>query len=430
MVDDPPPLSEGNRFQRAYARWAEPLYARLPAQARDEARAIDRYLYSRRGLWVWAAMVGAAALIAVILVAVGLQPMLATAIALLAAFWLPSTMLGLWMRPSVVLQHRWAVRVALLTAAGALVGFITGHVGRHGGFHADLFLPSLARGAGPLILAVALTVAALLGSGWLAAELRRRHDTRRLERLALVAERDAAARDAAEARLRRLQAQIQPHFLFNTLSTLQHWVDTRDPRAGPLLRELTGFLRRSTELLGGEEVRLADEVAAVGHYLAIQHARLGERLAFDLDVDPALADRRLPPGLLLSWVENALEHAIEPALDGGRVCLRAGHGDAGWWVEVADDGLGLAPDWREGVGLGNARQRIAHAFGGRARLAVGPAEGGAGTRVRLDVTDAVAPAPRPAEAAASAARVTDPPDPRDARAPATVPRPPAATAPR
>lgn len=404
MTDDLPPLSQGNRFQRAYARWAEPWYARMPADLRDEARAADRYLYSRRGLWIWS-LVGLGLTVAPLaLHAVGVPLSLAIGVGMIAFLGVPITMFGAWMRPAQFHgsgRRRRGLRLLALTGAGLLTGFVVGHLARHGDIAPEAFLDALRRGAPVLVATLAVVVGAVLASGWLGAELRLRRDARRLAHLRLVAERDAAARDAAEARLRRLQAQVQPHFLFNTLSTLQHWVDTRDPRAGPLLRELTGFLRRSTELLGGDAVRLADEAAAVGHYLAIQQARLGERLAFAVDVDPALGDRRLPPGVLLSWVENALEHGIEPALAGGRVTLRAGATAGGWMVELTDDGLGLAPGWREGVGLGNARQRLAHAFGDRARVAVGPAPGG-GTRVALTVTEgAAAPAAAPAPATAA-----------------------------
>ncbi len=390
MVDEPRPLSQGNRFQRTYARWAEPWYARMPAEAREQARSIDAYLYSRRGAWIWGTGAGLLVGGTIGLQALGLSGGRAFAVALMAVVGVPWTVLGIWMMPSVVRHRRWAVRIALLTVAGGLTGFVAGQVDRHGGFDAALILAALGRGAGPLAAALALAVGAILGAGWLASELRRRHDRQRLERLRLVAERDAAARDAAEARLHRLQAQIQPHFLFNTLSTLQHWVDRRDARAGPLLRELTGFLRQSTELLGGDAVRLADEVAAARHYLAIQQARLGDRLAFEVDVDPALADRTLPPGVLLSGVENAMEHGIEPALAGGRVQVRAAATPRGWCVEVTDDGIGLAPGWRDGVGLGNARQRLAHVFGERATLTLAPADGG-GTRLRLQIDDAPAP---------------------------------------
>jgi LytS/YehU family sensor histidine kinase len=89
-------------------------------------------------------------------------------------------------------------------------------------------------------------------------------------------------------------------------------------------------------------------------------------------VDAAVAARaELPPGIVLSLVENALEHGLSPALAGGQLQIRlAGAPGGGWCLEVADDGVGLAAGWREGLGLGNSRARLAHAFGARALLAL------------------------------------------------------------
>ena len=113
------------------------------------------------------------------------------------------------------------------------------------------------------------------------AAIRRFQLHRELAAMRLTQERDAAARQLAEARLKLLQGQIQPHFVFNTLAAIQHWVDEGDPRAGPLLRASTSFLRGSTELLGQESVVLAVEIETVRHYLSIMTARLGDRRALE-----------------------------------------------------------------------------------------------------------------------------------------------------
>jgi LytS/YehU family sensor histidine kinase len=180
-----------------------------------------------------------------------------------------------------------------------------------------------------------------------------------------------------------LQGQIQPHFIFNTLSALQHWVDTGDARAPALLRSLTAFLRGSTELLARDETTLADEAAMVGHYLAIQQARLGARLASSVQVDPALNTTPLPPGLLLTLVENAVEHGVTPALGGGALRLSAERDGAHARIEVLNTGAPLAPGWREGVGLANCRARVAHRWRERASLVL--ASEAQGTRATLRV---------------------------------------------
>jgi len=198
-----------------------------------------------------------------------------------------------------------------------------------------------------------------------------------------VQERDAAARQAAESQLHLLQAQIQPHFLFNTLAALQHWVDAGDPRAGPLLRDLTGFLRRSTSLLAQTEVPLADEAEAARQYLRILQARLGERLQFSIDIDDTSGAQRLPAGILLTLVENAVEHGISPALRGGTVQVWARTQGGRLVLEVRDDGAGLALPLVDGLGLANCRQRLQHRHGPQATLSLQPLQPGACARVEV-----------------------------------------------
>ncbi|MFM8767038.1 MAG: sensor histidine kinase, partial [Rubrivivax sp.] len=209
----------------------------------------------------------------------------------------------------------------------------------------------------------------------------------RMRGLQLAAEQDAAAREVAEARLRLLQAQIHPHFIVNTLSAVQHWVDAGDARASALLRSLTAFLRGATEMLGRERATLLQETTMAGHYLAIMQARLGDRLQSRIDLPPDLESLELPPGLLLTLVENAVEHGIEPALAGGRVSVsaRLHPGTHEVSLRVHDDGAGLPPGWQEGVGLANCRQRLAHHFGASARLELLSLERGTTALVRWTV---------------------------------------------
>lgn len=186
-------------------------------------------------------------------------------------------------------------------------------------------------------------------------------------------------------------AQVQPHFLFNSLASLQHWVDTRDERAGPMLAALTGYLRATLPLFERRVLPLADELQAVQRYLDVMRLRLGERLASQVHADPAALCVGLPPGLLLTLVENAIEHGVSPRLHGGRVTVRCtARPDGGARVEVADDGPGLPPDPApaSGVGLSNTRARLAQAFGERARLQLANApEGGCVATVDLPPPD-------------------------------------------
>ena len=368
-----PPLSEGNRLQRAYARWAAPHYAKLPQPLRAEVEHLDRWIYSSKALGAWLGLACAALATAAGLRMGGLSLPLATVCSLLLWVTLPVCLLQGWLQP-----EKYRGRRPLIVAAVSL-GLV--YLGMVSGFVVALLIGEGSLGQGGLIallraelstaaLLVGTAVLAMVTLSWAMAQIRRVRSERELAELRLKNERDSAARQVSEAKLQLLQAQIQPHFIFNTLAAVQHWVDTTDPRAGPLLRALTSFLRGSTEMLAREEVRIEEEAALAGQYLAVLQARLGERLRYTLDIAPAVAARSLPPGLLLCLVENAVEHGIAPAVAGGTIQVRGEATATGFRLCVLDDGAGLAPGWQEGIGLANCRQRLAHRFGERAVLKV------------------------------------------------------------
>jgi hypothetical protein len=202
--------------------------------------------------------------------------------------------------------------------------------------------------------------------------------------------RELDERDRAIDLARQLAtAQIQPHFLFNSLASLQHWVDTRDERAAPMLASLTAYLRATLPLFERRSLTLGEELEAARRYLEVMQARLGERLRFSIEVaEPALLATALPPGVLLTLVENAVEHGVSPRLSGGTVQLRLRRAGALVAVEVADDGPGLPEGPAEPapghLGLANTRARLAQAFGERARLVLANApEGGCIARIEL-----------------------------------------------
>lgn len=382
------PLSEGNRLQRAYHRWALPHYARMSPELREQAELIDRFLYSRRGLGFWlglgAAVVGSSAG----LVAAGLPVLLAVAGSLLVWGALPLSGVAAWMQPgrfSGALIRQKLPRVLLLALLGALLGFAVGHVVQRGRLDVVQLATSLWKSMIFIVPAMLFVSVAMLALAWGIAHVRRQLLERELERVKLERERDAAARQAAEAQLKLLQGQIQPHFIFNTLSAVQHWVDSADTRAAPLLRSLTAFLRGSTEMLGRDETTLAEEATMVSDYVAIMQARLGPRLRFSMHIAPDAAAQALPPGLLLTLVENAIEHGISPALAGGEVQVRAWRDGAAWQLSVRDHGSGLPTGWSEGVGLANCRQRLAHRFGARATFSLEAMQ--PGTEARVVIVD-------------------------------------------
>ncbi|HUP09380.1 MAG TPA: histidine kinase [Caldimonas sp.] len=203
--------------------------------------------------------------------------------------------------------------------------------------------------------------------------------------------REQAERAKAIEMARRLaSAQVEPHFLFNTLASVQHWVQTRDARAAPMLEALTGYLRATLPLFDRPLLPAADELRAVERYLQVMQARLGaERLQWRVEVEKDASRAQLPPGLLLTLVENAVTHGIEPQLRGGSVVVRGARRGDDVVFEVDDNGPGPGAEASDGTGLANVRQRLALHAGERAtlRVARGPA-GGCTAEIRLPWTGA------------------------------------------
>jgi Histidine kinase len=205
--------------------------------------------------------------------------------------------------------------------------------------------------------------------------------------------REQAEREKAIEMARRLaSAQIEPHFLFNTLASLQHWVHTKDDRAAPLLAALTGYLRATLPLFNRPQLEFAQELAAVERYLQVMQLRMGARLAWRIDVPEPLRAALLPPGLLLTLVENAVQHGLEPHIAGGTVRVAATVEAGKLTVEVSDTGIGPPALVADGVGLANLRQRLLLAHGDRASFTLGAATGGGGVaRLQLPLQTAVEP---------------------------------------
>ncbi|MFT7776267.1 sensor histidine kinase [Roseateles sp.] len=173
------------------------------------------------------------------------------------------------------------------------------------------------------------------------------------------------------AELQMLQAQIEPHFLFNTLATLRSFVRQGSDRALPLLDAVSGLLETTLERVRqAEDSTLGQECQVVEHYLSIMALRLGGRLSYRLDVDAALLDLPLPPLMLQPLVENAIQHGIEPSEGGGEVLLQAERAAGQLRLKVVNSGRGLS-DARpagHGLALANLRQRLLALHGDQGRL--------------------------------------------------------------
>jgi hypothetical protein len=363
------------RLRARYFAWAQRYYARhnLPPEQIAQFVALDEMLYSRRGWGIWLGVAGSFAGCLFGLRAAGAHWLWAVVLSVVIVGGITFSLLATWLRPeqfTAAKLWRVALIMILATYAGSIMGVLTFNAA---GQRPPLTLERLGDilwRATPFQLLIGLGVVLVM---WVTASARRQMQGREMAQLRTEQERDAAARQAAEAQLKLLRAQIQPHFIFNTLSALQHWVDTADPRAPALLRSLTGFLRSSTDLLGRDEATIGDEVAMVRQYLAIMGQRLGERLHHEVTVDDAMLAVRLPPGVLLTLVENAVEHGVAPALAGGTVRVQVAQEGHQGVLRVSDDGAGLRADWQEGVGLANVRERLDHRFGSTAALSMSPA---------------------------------------------------------
>ncbi|MES2756367.1 MAG: histidine kinase [Pseudomonadota bacterium] len=191
------------------------------------------------------------------------------------------------------------------------------------------------------------------------------------------AERERLARELSESQLLLLRAQIEPHFLFNTLGAVQQLAEQGAPRAAELTANLITFLRASLAEMRSEQVTLRQEFALVEAYLQVMKARLGERLRFTLELPDELAQLHMPGMLVLTLVENSIKHGIEPSLRGGAVAVSAVRQDGAALIRVEDGGVGLSAQPGDGMGLENVRRRLQLAYGDAASLTLRDAEQGA-----------------------------------------------------
>jgi signal transduction histidine kinase len=177
------------------------------------------------------------------------------------------------------------------------------------------------------------------------------------------------------AQLAMLQAQIEPHFLFNTLANV-HSLITRDPtRAQSMLEHLNDYLRASLSRTRQATMSLADELALITALLEISQIRLGERLHYQIQIPDHLLQAQLPPLLLQPLVENALEHGIEPAIAGGSIVIEASTSadQQRLILRVSDSGQGLSDtSSSSGIGLANVRARLASLYAEQGQLQLSP----------------------------------------------------------
>jgi len=208
-----------------------------------------------------------------------------------------------------------------------------------------------------------------------------RADTEQLERSLL------------EARMEALQAQIEPHFLFNTLASIDQLIQTDPPRASKMQQSLIRYLRSAMpQMRDGKRPTLGQQVGLSSAFLEIMSVRMEGRLQPVVDVPEGLKSAVFPSMMLQTLVENAIKHGLEPKPEGGRLEIGAEIVDGLLAVHVTDNGMGFVPKAEGGVGLANVRERLKALYNGRAELIIGVPPGG-GTSATIKVPYEVAPVP-------------------------------------
>ena len=226
---------------------------------------------------------------------------------------------------------------------------------------------------------------------WEATEASRLREVARRERAELEAAAARSEKERASAELKTLRAQVEPHFLYNTLSNVVSLID-RDPATAKHMTErLIGYLRHTLDASRRDNATVGDELAIIADYLEILRLRMGDRLAFSIDASDAVRALPLSPMLLQPLVENAIKHGLEPKIDGGRVTVSAVVDAGVLQIRIEDSGLGfgVATDTAgSGSGLANVRARLKALYGDAATLTI--EQPNQGTRICISLPIAAA----------------------------------------
>jgi len=242
-------------------------------------------------------------------------------------------------------------------------------------------------GAVPIVL-LSLFISAVLSSIFVMRERRARAEASfHSER----ARGEAAERQFHLARFKLLEAQVEPHFLYNTLANVISMIDAEPQTAKRMLERLIDYLRGTAVAAGTGDSTLGGQLALLRAYLDLIVLRMGSRLRYRIDVPAELESLQLPPMLVQPLVENAIKHGLEPKVGGGEVLVRARRRDRVLTIEVSDDGLGIQgtrAGGSTGIGLANLRERLQTLYGSQARLTLEDAN--PGTRATLLLPDIAA----------------------------------------
>lgn len=295
----------------------------------------------------------------------GLMPLLVRTVMLGVLAMLVFGLFEQWPKRLPVWLARWALQVLGVALAMPMATFAIYVLSTNAGAPAFWHVKDRLTGFG------FLTFLGLLLAPWMAmvALLRQINGEAQRQALAFQLERSEFERKALDARLRLLQAQVEPHFLFNTLANVRELVDTSSPRASTVLGSLIAYLRAAVPRLHEPTATLEQEFGLVRAYLEVMHMRMPDRLQFILHADEETLPIYCPPMTLLTLVENAVRHGIDPSEEGGRIEVRVGVREGRCYAEVVDTGVGLGQaSGGTGTGLSNLQERLQLAFAGKAQL--------------------------------------------------------------
>ena len=244
----------------------------------------------------------------------------------------------------------------------------------------------LRRGALPWAFGLLLHLPGLL--------IRRREWMRHQTQLALAEQATAMAelsRQITLSELKTLQAQVEPHFLYNTLASLQYLIRRNPALAEQMLTRLHDYLRLALPTMRAPLSTVGRELELAQAYLGIMKLRLGDRFGFHIAVPPELAALPLAPMMVATLVENAVKHGIEPKVGAGHITVTASQQGSQLQVDVRDNGVGLAQAATaaatagQGVGLANLRDRLVSIYGDAARLHISAGTDGTGVLARIQI---------------------------------------------
>ena len=355
--------------------------SRLPPEPRTEGEALDSLVnrYRRRLTGKWVLLVTL-----VIILLSSIYPTLGLSdhvfVTIVCFLWLALILIPAWLGYKRFGVNRWRLTAVLviLSAAGGALGWAVSAI------MATRTWAEIPMSEAPKTLALAalvgLSVAAVTTT---ISRVRIREANLRNERLAADNERERSARQTVQAELKLLQAQVEPHFLFNTLANVRHLVHTGSPESVRMLDHLITYLRTALPDIRSESSTLGREAELARAYLEIMKMRMGGELEFIIDVAPELASHSMPPLMLMTLVENAVKHGVVP-VGRGSVRIVASRSANGFIAEVIDDGGGLGGTLGQGLGLTNVRERLRALYGDRARLVLESGEIG-GTMARLEI---------------------------------------------